>query len=124
MDDYRGWLSLGECYYKLEKWNQAINAFTRSYENSFTRNKKVICAEKIINLYLKLDDFNGARNWNIELTLNTTEDDYYINACKWLCKNAIDNLKNENEARHYWKMLKQAGVILEQYMFLDDEKLD
>ncbi|KAL6928707.1 hypothetical protein ACO0SA_002036 [Hanseniaspora valbyensis] len=124
MDDYRGWLSLGECYYKLEKWNQAINAFTRSYENSFTRNKKVICAEKIINLYLKIDDLNGARNWNIELTLNTTEDDYYINACKWLCKNAIDNLKNENEARHYWKMLKQAGVILEQYMFLDDEKLD
>ncbi|XBW36859.1 hypothetical protein QEN19_002438 [Hanseniaspora menglaensis] len=119
-DDSRGWLSMAECYINLGKWNQALDAFTRSYENSVIRNKKAKCAEKIINLYLKqLNNLEGARIWNKKLLIGSQKDDYYISACKWLCEDALENLKDSHEAKHYWTLLKNEGVILEEYQYLE-----
>lgn len=122
MDDSRGWLSLGESYIELAKWNQAVQMITRSYQNSLTRSKKAKSAEKIIDIYLKnLNNISGAREWNKKLLLDAQVDEYYIKACKWLCKDAVENLKNKEDALHYFNLLKSSGIIMDQYIYLDLE---
>lgn len=107
------YMTLGESYYGLEKWAEAIDPFTYVIENTPNSQREGYAIMQVVNSLIKIPDFARITEWIPQLYRTTARYDIRVNLALMNAAAALYDAEEYDSALPLYRMILPRDELIE-----------
>ena len=107
------YMTLGESYFGLEKWAEAIEPFTYVIENTPNSQRKGYAIMQVVNSLIKIPDFDRITAWIPKLYRTTARYDIRVNLALMNAAAALYDAEEYDSALPLYRMILPRDELIE-----------